>query len=49
MGNSFSNMAGCRIYLWKSIDFLLTNKHTEKETMDSLLFIIASKKVNNYE
>lgn len=46
MINKFSNMAGCRINLNESIAFPYTNnKHTEEEIMDTLPFILASKKI----
>jgi hypothetical protein len=43
--NSYSNMAGYKINLQKSLAFLYTNcKQTEKEYMQTIPFTIASKK-----
>jgi hypothetical protein len=45
MINSFSNVAGYKINLQKSLAFLYTNnKQTEKEYMETIPFTIASKK-----
>jgi hypothetical protein len=43
--NSFSNVAGYKINLQKSVTFLYTkNEETEKEYRNTILFTIASKK-----
>jgi hypothetical protein len=43
--NSYSKVAGYKINLQKSLAFLYTNnKHTEKESMETIPFTIASKK-----
>jgi hypothetical protein len=43
--NIFSNVAGNKINLQKSVAFLYTNnEHIEKEHRKTILFIIASKK-----
>jgi hypothetical protein len=49
--NRFSNVAGYKINLQKSLAFLYTNhEQTEKEYMKTIPFIIVSKKKsNNYE
>jgi hypothetical protein len=45
--NSFSNVAGYKINLKKSVAFLYTdNEQIEKEYMKTISFIIASKKSN---
>jgi hypothetical protein len=45
--NSFSNMAGYKINLQKSLAFLYTNnEQIEKEYMKTIPFTIASKKSN---
>jgi hypothetical protein len=45
--NSFSNMAGYKFNLQKSLAFLYTNnEQIEKEYMKTLPFTIASKKPN---
>jgi hypothetical protein len=45
--NSYSKVAGYKINLQKSLAFLYTNnKQTEKEYMETIPFIIASKKSN---
>jgi hypothetical protein len=45
--NSFSNVAGYKINLQKSLAFLNTNnKQIEKEYMKTIPFTIASKKSN---
>jgi hypothetical protein len=44
--NSFSNVAGYKINLEKSLAFLYSNKEqTEKEYMETIPFTIASKKI----
>lgn len=44
--NKFSNAAGYRIKLKKSITLLCTNnKHINREIMDTVLFVIAWKKI----
>jgi hypothetical protein len=46
--NSYSKVAGHKINLQKSLAFLYTiNKQTEKEYMETIPFIIASKKKSN--
>jgi hypothetical protein len=46
--NSDSKVAGYKINLQKSLVFLYTNKeHTEKEYMETIALIIASKKKSN--
>jgi predicted RNA-binding protein with PIN domain len=46
--NSYSNMAGCKINLQKSLAFLYTsNEQTEKEYMETIPFTIPSKKKSN--
>jgi hypothetical protein len=43
--NSYRKMAGYKINLQKSLAFLYTNnEQTEKEYMETIPFIIASKK-----
>jgi hypothetical protein len=45
--NTFSNVAGYKINLHKSVVFLYTNnEQTEKEYMKTIPFTIASKKSN---
>jgi hypothetical protein len=45
--NSFSNVAGYKIYLQKSVAFLYTsNEQFEKEYRKTIPFIIASKKLD---
>jgi hypothetical protein len=45
--NSFSNVAGYKINLEKSVVFLHTNnEQIEKEQRKTILFTIASKKLN---
>jgi hypothetical protein len=45
--NSYSKVAGYKINLQKSLAFLYTiNEQTEKEYMETIPFIIASKKSN---
>jgi hypothetical protein len=45
--NSYSKVSGYKINLQKSLPFLYTNnKQTEKEYMEKIPFIIASKKSN---
>jgi hypothetical protein len=45
--NSYSKVAGYKINLQKSLAFLYTNnKQTEKEYIETIPFIIASKKAN---
>jgi hypothetical protein len=45
--NSFSNVAGYKINLQKLLGFLYTNsEQIEKEYMETILFIIVSKKLN---
>jgi hypothetical protein len=44
---SYSKVAGYKINLQKSSAFLyINNKQTEKEYMETIPFIIASKKIN---
>jgi hypothetical protein len=44
--NSYSKVAGYNINLQKSLAFLYTNnEQTEKEYMETIPFIIASKKI----
>jgi hypothetical protein len=44
--NSYSKVAGYKINLQKSLTFLYTiNKQIEKEYMETIPFIIASKKI----
>jgi hypothetical protein len=46
--NSYSNVAGCKINLQKSLAFLYTsNEQTEKEYMETIPFTIPSKKKSN--
>jgi hypothetical protein len=45
--NSFSNVAGYKINLQKSVAFLYNNEQIEKEHMKIIPFIIASKKKSN--
>jgi hypothetical protein len=46
--NSYSDVAGYKINLQKSLAFLYTNNdQTEKEYMKTIPFIIASKKIKN--
>jgi hypothetical protein len=48
--NRYSKVAGYKINLQKSLAFLHTNdQQTEKEYMETIPFIIASKKSNTYE
>jgi hypothetical protein len=45
--NSYSKVAGYKIYFQKSLAFLYTNnQQTEKEYMETIPFTIASKKAN---
>jgi hypothetical protein len=45
--NSYSNLAGYKIILQKSLAFLYTNnEQIEKECMETISFTIASKKSN---
>jgi hypothetical protein len=44
--NSFSNVAGFKINMQKSVAFLYTNnEQTEKESRKTIPYIIASKKI----
>jgi hypothetical protein len=46
--NSYSNVAGYKINVQKSLAFLSTNnEQTEKEHMETIPFTIASKKNSN--
>jgi predicted RNA-binding protein with PIN domain len=46
--NSYSNMAGYKINVQKSLAFLYTNNEkTEKEYMETIPFTMASKKKSN--
>jgi hypothetical protein len=46
--NSYNKMAGYKINLQKSLDFLYTNnEQSEKEYMETIPFTIASKKKKN--
>lgn len=46
--NKFSNDVGYRINSHKSVSFLLiNNKHTEKQIMDTLSFLIAQRKIKH--
>jgi hypothetical protein len=48
--NSYSKVAGYKINLQKSLAFLYTNnEQTEKEYMETIPFIIATKKSNILE
>jgi hypothetical protein len=48
--NSYSNVAGYKINLQKSLAFLSTNnEQTEKEYMETITFTIATKKSNTYK
>jgi hypothetical protein len=47
--NSSSNVAGYKINLQKSLASLYTNKQTEKEYMETIPLLIASKKIKYLE